>query len=132
MTDTKNHTPGSASDGSLQGRVFTPHSPQELFEAIESAFDYRGDVTIELKSGEAVRGYLFNRETGGARPWIEIFPEASPDVRRIHYDEVSAVAFSGEDTASGKSWESWVTKKESERKREADRIAADAHARGYL
>lgn len=101
-------------------------------EAIELAFDYRGDVTIELKSGEAICGYLFNREVSATRSWIELFPASSPDVRRLHYDEIATIAFSGEDTASGKSWENWGAKKESERKMEAARVAADAQARGHL
>jgi hypothetical protein len=130
MTDTKNHT--AASDGSLHGRVFTPRSPQELVDAVELAFDYRGDVTIGLKTGEAVCGYLFNREVNGARSWLELFPASSADIRRLYYDEVATLAFSGEDTASGKSWEQWVMKKESERQLEAARVAAEAKARGHL
>jgi transcriptional antiterminator Rof (Rho-off) len=131
MTDTKNHT-AAAWGGSLQGRVFTPRSAQELADAIELAFDYRGDVTLELKSGEAICGYLFNRDVNDGRPWVELFPASSSGTRRLSYDEVATIAFSGEDTASGKSWEQWVAKKESERKLEAARIAADAKARGHL
>ena len=48
MTDTKNHT--ATASGSLEGRVFRPTSQQDLAEAIELAFDYRGDVTLELTS----------------------------------------------------------------------------------
>ena len=51
MTDTKNHTSGNGA-GSLEGRIFQPASPAELAEAIELAFDYRGDVTIGLRTGE--------------------------------------------------------------------------------
>ncbi|ALA57165.1 hypothetical protein [Nitrospira moscoviensis] len=131
MTDTKNHTTAAPS-GSLHGRVFTPRSPQELIEAIELAFDYRGDVTVELKTGEAVFGYLFNRAAQDGRCWMDLFPASNAGVRRIYYDEVASIAFSGEDTASGKSWEQWVAKKESERKLEAARIAAAAQARGHL
>lgn len=131
MTDTKNHSAG-AQIGSLHGRVFTPRSSKELIEAIELAFDYRGDVTVELKSGETINGYLFNREVNGGSSWIELFPASRSDIRRVAYDEVATIAFSGEDTASGKSWENWVAKKESERKAEAARLAADAQARGYL
>ena len=131
MTDTKNHS-SSVQPGLVQGRVFTPRSDKELAEAIELAFDYRGDVTIELRSGESMSGYLFNREVHGADSWVEIFPASSPETRRVRYDEIATVAFSGEDTASGKSWDNWVAKKGSERKAEADRLAADAQARGYL
>ncbi len=42
------------------------------------------------------------------------------------------IAFTGEDTANGKSWEEWVSKKESERRVEAAKVEADARSRGYL
>jgi hypothetical protein len=104
----------------------------DLEEAVELAFDYRGDVTIELKSGQAVDGYLFNREVRESGSWLEVFPADRAEILRFRYDEVSAIAFTGEDTATGHSWESWVAKKESERKAEADRVTAEAKARGHL
>lgn len=131
MTDTKSHSTG-AKPGSLEGRLFRPQSMTELREAVEWAFDYRGDVTIELNSGESITGYLFNREVNGADSWLEIFPVATAEIRRLRYGDVTSIAFSGEDTAAGQSWETWVAKKESERKAEADRIAAEAQARGHL
>ena len=45
---------------------------------------------------------------------------------------IAALAFTGEDTANGKSWEAWVSKKESERRAEAARVEADARTRGHL
>ena len=130
MTDTKNHT--ASGFGSLEGRLFRPASQAELAEAIELAFDYRGDVTVELTSGESVVGYLFNRDAAGADPWIELFPADGPASRRIGYAQIVSLAFTGEDTATGKSWEAWVSKKESERRDEAARIEADARTRGHL
>ena len=131
MTDTKNHSASGAAS-SLQGRQFAPHSFAELAEAIELAFDYRGDVTVTLRSGQHVTGYLFNRTVQGQVSTFEVFPEGDSGVQVIRYADVVSVAFSGEDTASGNSWESWVAKKDSERKAEADKIAQDARARGHL
>ena len=131
MTDTKNHSAQGAAS-SLQGRQFAPHSFAELAEAVELAFDYRGDVTVTLRSGQPVTGYLFNRTVKGPDSTFEVFPESDSGVQVIRYADVMSVAFSGEDTASGNSWENWVAKKESERKAEADRIAQDARARGHL
>lgn len=131
MTDTKNHSAQGAVS-SLQGRQFTPHSVAELAEAIELAFDYRGDVTVTLRSGQQLIGYLFNRTVKGPDSTLEIFPESDSGAQCVRYGDVVSVAFSGEDTASGNSWENWVAKKESERKAEADRIARDARARGHL
>ncbi len=129
MTDAKYHAPET---GSLEGRVFRPASLTELSEAIELAFDYRGDVTVELKSGGQVTGYLFNRTATGDQPTIELFPSASSGTLTIPYSEVMTIAFTGEDTATGKSWEAWITKKESERRKDIDRAAADAKSRGHL
>ena len=130
MTDTKNHT--AVPIRSLEGRVFRPASRAELTEAVELAFDYRGDVTLGLASGESVVGYLFNREADGPDPWIELFPADDPAPRRIAYATITFFAFTGEDTANGKSWEAWVSKKESERRAEAARIEAAARTRGHL
>jgi hypothetical protein len=130
MTDTKNHT--SAAGGSLEGRVFRPASHKELAEAVELAFDYRGDVTVALTSGESVAGYLFNRDAAASSPWIELFPADNPAPRRIAYSQIASLAFTGADTANGKSWETWVSKKESERRAEAAVVEADARTRGHL
>ena len=131
MTDTKNHISGNGA-GSLEGRVFQPASPAELAEAIELAFDYRGDVTIGLRTGESVMGYLFNRQAAGTDPYIEVLPADNPAARRIAYAVILSIAFTGEDTANGKSWEAWVSKKESERRTEAARVESEARTRGYL
>jgi hypothetical protein len=130
MTDTKNHTTIGA--GSLEGRIFRPASHRELAEAVELAFDYRGDVTLELQTGEIVFGYLFNRDGMDPDSWIEVFPANNPAPRRIAYRDIATIAFTGEDTANGKSWETWISKKESERRDDADRVEADARTRGYL
>ena len=131
MTDTKNHRDGGVA-GSLEGRVFQPASFAELAEAVELAFDYRGDVTVSLQSGESLNGYLFNRQVSGSDSYLEMFPSNSSDARRIRYDQIASIAFTGEDTATGKSWETWIAKKDSERRAEVERVAADAKARGIV
>jgi transcriptional antiterminator Rof (Rho-off) len=131
MTDTKNHSAAGVA-GSPEGRVFQPASFAELAEAVELAFDYRGDVTVSLKSGESLSGYLFNRQVNGSDSYLEVFPSDSSAARRIRYDQIAAIAFTGEDTATGKSWETWIAKKDSERRAEVERIAAEAKTRGIL
>lgn len=130
MTDTKNHTVSGT--GSLEGRTFQPASPGELVEAIELAFDYRGDVTITQTSGQSITGYLFNRQAAGPDPYIEVFPADNPTPQRIAYSDIVVIAFTGEDTANGTSWEAWMSKKESERRAESARVEEDARARGHL
>jgi hypothetical protein len=129
MTDSKRHGPESPL---LEGRVFRPQSAAELAEVVEQAFDYRGDVTVELASGEKIEGYVCNRCPEGPRPFVQMFPRQSAEMREIPYSEIVALAFTGEDTASGKSWEAWVAKKQSQRQAEADQAEAAARARGHL
>jgi len=129
MTDSKNH---SAEGTSLEGQVFRPASPAELAEAVEEAFDYRGDVTLELNTGDRIAGYVFNRYPTGPRPYLQMFPRKETALREVPYSEIAAIAFTGKDTASGKSWEAWVAKKESQRRLEAEQEEIVARARGYL
>src|SRR5580698_7017806 len=48
----------------LEGWIPALASDAEIFEAFEKAFDYRGDVTLTLKDGRTVNGYIFDRRTG--------------------------------------------------------------------
>ena len=130
MTDTKNHM--LSTPGSLEGRVFKPASLAETAEAVDLAFDYRGDVTLSLRSGESVAGYLFNRQVSGDDSYLELFPVDQPSPQRIAYQSIESIAFTGEDTANGKSWEAWVSKKDSDRRAEAVEVEADARTRGHL
>ncbi len=129
MTDDKYRAPESMT---LEGRVFCPATLAELIEAVEQAFDYRGDVMLELTSGVKVEGYVFNRYPSGPRPFLQLFPKQEPGTIEISYADITAITFTGKDTASGKSWEAWVAKKESQRRAEADQAEAAAKARGHL
>ena len=82
----------------------------ELAALIEKAFDYRGDVTITLKSGERVEAYIFDRQTGQtlADSWVRYFASNAPDKRKLSYAEIARLEFSGKDRAAGKHWEDWV------------------------
>jgi hypothetical protein len=115
----------------LQGAVFAFQSDQDRREGIDKAFDYRGDVTLTVR-GEQVDGYMFNRDASAVPPRIEMFVKGSEEPRIIPYADIEAIAFTGKDTADGKSWTAWVNKKASERKAEADRIEAEAKAQGHL
>jgi hypothetical protein len=90
----------------LQGQVFATAAPEELRDALEKAFDYRGDVTITLKDGHAVEGYIFDRDSSRVR----LFPKDNPTKISIDYANIAGLAFTGRDTAAGKSWEAWVKK----------------------
>jgi hypothetical protein len=89
----------------LQGQVFQG-TDEELRDALEKAFDYRGDVTITLKNGSTVEGYVFDRD--GTR--VRLLTKGISTKLSIEYVNIGGLAFTGRDTAAGKSWEAWVKK----------------------
>jgi len=103
--------PGTAHE-TLQGWVPQLASEAELREALEKAFDYRGDVTITRKDGTKLEGYIFDRVTGDTlgSSFIRLLPKETNQRVKITYAEIAALAFTGRDTAAGKSWEAWVKK----------------------
>lgn len=115
-----------------EGQRFSLKNQIGLFEIIEAAFDYRGDVTLELKDGSRIEGYVFNRDPEGAEPYLQLFPKGASGTRTITYADIIAIEFTGEDTAFGKSWEGWVAKSETLRKVEEEKVRLQAEARGDL
>jgi hypothetical protein len=96
----------------LQGRVWEAASDEELREGLEKAFDYRGDVTLRLRNGSTVEGYIFDRRNGGTLQdsCVRLFPKNDPNKLTVPYSDITGLAFSGRDTAAGKSWEAWLKK----------------------
>jgi hypothetical protein len=96
----------------LEGWVTELAGDEEVRQALEKAFDYRGDVTITRKDGSKVEGYIFDRRTGKtlADSAVRLFPKDADQKISIPYAEIAALAFSGRDTAAGKSFEAWVRK----------------------
>jgi hypothetical protein len=96
----------------LEGWTPVLGSDSEVLDALEKAFDYRGDVTIQCKDGSVVEGYIFDRRTGAslAESWVRLFPKDSAEKRSIAYSEIAGLTFSGKDRAAGASWEAWVKK----------------------
>jgi hypothetical protein len=123
--------PNPHRQASLEGAVFTFQTEADRVEAIDKAFDYRGDVTLTLHN-EQVEGFMFNRDAAARPPRVEVFIKGSDTPRIIPYADITAIAFTGKDTADGKSWDAWVNKKESERQAEAARIKAESEAQGHL
>jgi len=103
--------PGFQHEG-LQGWVPGLANEEELRGALEKAFDYRGDVTITRKDGTKLEGYIFDRVSGKnlESSFVRLLPKDSNQRVKISYAEIAALAFSGRDTAAGKSWEAWVKK----------------------
>jgi hypothetical protein len=94
----------------LEGWIPELASEDELKTALEKAFDYRGDVTLTLKSGEKIEAYIFNRHTGAtlAESWVQYFASNAPDKRKVSYADIARIEFTGKDRAAGKHWEDWL------------------------
>jgi len=96
----------------LQGWIPELATEADVRAVIEKAFDYRGDVTVTRKDNSQLTGYLFDRRIGKNLndSFIRLILETGKDRPAIPYSEIAAIAFTGRDTAAGKSYEAWVKK----------------------
>jgi hypothetical protein len=103
--------PGTAHE-QLEGWIPSLASDEEIRVAMEKAFDYRGDITITRKDGSKIEGYLFDRRSAATLKdsLIRVYPKNSNDKISISYADIAGLAFTGRDTAAGKSWEAWMKK----------------------
>jgi hypothetical protein len=103
--------PGTAHEN-LEGWIPQLASEEEIRGALEKAFDYRGDVTITRKDGSKIEGYLFDRRTAATLKdsLVRLLPKTAHEKISISYADIRALAFTGRDTAAGKSWEAWMKK----------------------
>jgi hopanoid biosynthesis associated radical SAM protein HpnH len=94
----------------LEGWIPAMASDAEVREALEKAFDYRGDITITRKDGSRIAGYLFDRQAGATLKdsFVRVIPTNTQIKEVVPYADIGGVAFTGKDTAAGKSFESWV------------------------
>ena len=102
--------PGAVRGRKLESWLPELASPAEVREALEEAFDYRGDVLITRKDGTTVEGYIFDRRAGGTLEdsLVRVLPKDGSGRVSIRYSEIAALAFTGRDMAAGKSWEAWL------------------------
>jgi hypothetical protein len=101
----------------LEGWVPKLATDADLRDALGKALDYRGDVTLTLKSGERIEAFVFNCKSGPtlADSWVQYYSPTAPEKRKVGYAEIASIEFTGKDRAAGKHWEDWV-KKYNERK----------------
>jgi hopanoid biosynthesis associated radical SAM protein HpnH len=88
----------------LQGMEIT--GKEKLGHGVEQAFDYRGDVTVQLKSGDRLEGYIFDR--GSSK--IRILLKSASRKVTVPVNDIEQLSFTGRDMADGRSWEAWVKK----------------------
>ncbi|HUK88429.1 MAG TPA: hypothetical protein VLT85_12255 [Terriglobales bacterium] len=94
----------------VEGWVPELASDEELREALERAFSYRGDVLITRKDGARIEGYVFDRRSGRtlSDSLVRVLPKDGGPKVSVCYSEIAGLAFTGRDMAAGKSWENWV------------------------
>lgn len=97
----------------VQGLVVDASDPVALQQAIELAFDYRGDVTIIRRSSpDRIEGYVFDRrqDRASSECIVRLVRSDSDERITIPMSDIASIAFTGRDNASGKSFETWVKK----------------------
>ena len=84
--------------------------PERLREALNAAFDYRGDVTLHLADGTALECYVFDRREGASldASLVRVMLAGGGEKRTIPYAAIRRLEFSGKDAAAGKTRENWV------------------------
>jgi len=94
---------------SLEGLVANREDEAALLDALEKAFDYRGDITIGRTDSTIAEGYIFDRRRGNdlASSNVRLMNKAGERIE-IAFDQISTIEFTGKDTAAGKSFERWI------------------------
>jgi hypothetical protein len=132
MPQADKHALPSHKPGSIEGTALSCSDPASRRHALQTAFDYRGDVTLDMGGGKKIVGFVFRYDESPGVVHIYI-PQGKDSIpQTFPADDVTAVHFTGEDTAFGKSWDDWTTKAEKERVKEAERLARESVARGEL
>lgn len=111
----------------VEGWVPNLASDNDIHDALEKAFDYRGDVTITRRDSTRLEGYVFDRRRGSSlnNSFVRLIPKNSAEKIAIAYADIAALAFTGRDTAAGKSWEAWVRRYWEKRAAGETRIALE-------
>ncbi|HET7348960.1 MAG TPA: hypothetical protein VFJ10_16610, partial [Acidobacteriaceae bacterium] len=93
----------------LEGWIPSLASNDEIRDALEKAFDYRGDVTLTLKDGRVVQGYVFDRRTGKSLEdsVVRVIPAGERSKLSVAYSQIAALAFTGRDNAAGRTFDAW-------------------------
>ena len=78
----------------LEGWIPSVANEEDLRQALEKAFDYRGDITITRKDGTKIEGYLFDRRSGKTLKdsQVRLYPKNSNEKVAISYAASSALA----------------------------------------
>lgn len=79
-------------------------------EQIEKAYDFRGHVTVALKDGKTLVGFLYNRITG-KDAYVELYPKDQQGSVKLANAEIVKIDCTGEDCAAGDSYQDYLKRK---------------------
>lgn len=98
--------------GAREGLIPPLGNEAEIRAAVDLAFDYRGDVTLLLKDGQVLEGYIFDRASAPRLQdcVLRLIPRDTDEKVKVAYADLSRLSFTGRDAAAGKSFETWVKK----------------------
>lgn len=78
----------------------------EFLAALEAACGYRGDVTLHLKDGSCIEGYVFDlKRADPAHCAVRILPKDGRSRMTLAQSTIASISFTGKDAAAGKTWE---------------------------
>jgi hypothetical protein len=104
----------------LEGWAPEPDAALPLARIVDLAFDYRGNVTVVLRDGRTLYGYVSNRDADAPAPYLEMFDGEGGGPHLVQLADVRTIHFTGKDTAAGKSYAAWLARKQAEK---AGRVA---------
>ena len=100
------HAAEQADHSPTQGLCVTrQHGDEALHRAAVMAVDYRGDVTLELITGDPIACFVFDCTHKSVR-----YMTANGDREQRALDQIHAVRFSGKDTAAGMTFDRWIAR----------------------
>jgi len=106
----------------LEGWIPRLAGSEEIRDALCRAFEYRGDVTITLKNGNRLEGYVFDRKIDSPsldKCFVRLFPKEGNKKIAISFSDIARLEFTGRDTAAGRRFEIWL---KSHRERDASGV----------
>jgi len=109
-SDVDSNTAESTSDAFRMGFAVDRESRDRLDAALSAACDYRGDVTLTLRDGRVLEGFVFDRRRPhGDRPAaVRLLPTDGGERITVDESEIERLEVTGKDTAAGKSFENWI------------------------
>lgn len=99
-------------ESTLEGWVPTVDDGVTLAQVVESAFEYRGDVSLDKVDETTIVGYLFNRNAAAATPFVEVLEAGTGEWLRLPYAQIRNIRFTGRDPAAGQSREAWQRRRD--------------------